>query len=216
MQRSPQLTRRQWLALAGAVAGGVGVSWLLRQGVPIGDDLGQSAAARAVLADDTAPTIGPADADLTMAIFTDYRCGACRASYPALMRAVRSDGRVRLRVLDWPVFGAASQRAARVALAAARQGRYEGVHDRLMTDPRPIDEAMLADVVAQAGGDWSRIERDIANYAGVIDARLARTAQAALALGLPGTPAYLIGRYRVVGALDDAEFHRAFAQARAA
>lgn len=208
------MDRRQWLALAGLVAGGAGAAWLLRRAVPIGDDIGYLAAARAALADATAPAIGPADADLTMAIFTDYRCAACRASYPDLIRALRADGRVRLLVFDWPVFGEWSRAAARVALAAARQGRYHAVHDRLMTDPRAIDAAMLADVVTQAGGDWPRVERDLKDHADAIDARLADTAQVALTLGLPGTPSYLIGPYLVAGALAEAEFRRAFAQVR--
>lgn len=215
MSRSPSLTRRQGLALAAAVAGGVALPWLLRRNLPIGDDVGDSGAARAVLADADAPRLGAAGGDLRVAVFTDYRCGACRTAYPALMAAVAADARVTLSIFDWPIFGEPSRQAARVALAAARQGRYAAVHDRLMTDTRPIDDAMLADVVTQAGADWNKVERDLAGHAGAIDARLARTGQQALALGLAGTPSYLIGRYLVVGALDEAEFTRAFAQARA-
>lgn len=211
----PEFGRRHLLGLAGLTAAGVAAAWLLRWASPIGRDIGASTVARDVLADRTAPTIGPDSADLTVAIFTDYRCGACRANYPVLMRAVRADGRVQLRVLDWPVFGEPSRHMARVALAAAWQGRYAAVHDRLMTDTLPLDPATVADTVRRAGADWPRLERDLANYAGAIDARLADTARAALALGVPGTPAYLIGRYLVVGALDEAGFHRAFAQARA-
>ena len=199
--------------LAGAVAGGAGASWLLREGVPIGDEVGE-AAVRAVLADATVPALGADGGDLTMAVFTDYRCPACRSAYPALTAAIADDTRVKLLVLDWPIFGESSHRTARVALATARQGRYGAVHDRLMTDGRAFDETALPALVAAAGADWNQAERDLTGEAGAIDARLARTAQQALALGLPGTPAYLIGRRLVVGALDRADFIRAFGQAR--
>lgn len=191
------------------------MAWWLKGRVPLGQDVGQHLTARQVLADPATPAFGPGDADLTMAVFTDYRCAACRGYYRALIAAVRADGRVRLLIQDWPVFGGMSVRAARVALAGQRQGRYFAVHDRLMTDPRPLDEATLAAIVAEVGGDGERLHADLATHAAAIDRQLARTAQAAFALGLPGTPSYLIGPRLIIGALDQPTLARAFAQARA-
>lgn len=211
---APTLTRRQWLALASAVAGGAGLSWLLQGTAPIGTDVGDSGAARAALADSEVPVLGAAGGDLTAAVFTDYRCPACRSAYPDLMAAVAADARVKLLVYDWPIFGEPSRHAARIALAATRQGKYGAVHDRLMSDSRPFETEALPELVTAAGADWSRIERDLTDHGAAIDQRLARNAQRALTLGLPGTPAYLIGPLLVVGALSQSEFTRAFAEAR--
>lgn len=215
MSRSrSDLGRRHVLVLAGLAAAGVGAAWLLRRAVPIGRDVGTSPVARDLLADRTVPALGAADGDLTMAVFTDYRCPACRSAYPGMMAAITADGRVKLLVYDWPIFGEPSRRTARIALAAARQGQYGAVHDRLMTDPRAMDEAALPAIVTEAGVDWDRVQTDLATYAGAIDGRLSDNARRAVTLGLPGTPAYLIGPLLAVGMLGQPEFTRAFGEAR--
>ena len=45
-------------------------------------------------------------------------CGACRIAHPAMLEAVRADGGVKLRFLDWPIFGDDSRAAARFAASA--------------------------------------------------------------------------------------------------
>ena len=114
----------------------------------------------------------------------------------------------------WPIFGAASELAARTALAAARQGRYAAVHRRLMRDGRIIDDAMLRDIVRAAGADWEQVVRDRIDHAADIGTQLARTARQAGLIGLPGTPGYLAGRMLVVGAIERRDFARLFATAR--
>lgn len=207
------LARRHVLQLGGLVVAGWAVGRALNRAAPIGRDLGDSDAAAAILADDH-PGSGPADASLRLAVFSDYRCPACRRAFPALGAAVRADGDVRLLYKDWPIFGPPSDRAARVALATVAQGIYPAVHRRLMTDPRTLDDRVVRDVVISAGGDWARVEADLAAQQSAITARLTRHAQQALAIGLPGTPGYLAGRVLVVGALDRADFARLFARAR--
>ena len=48
-----------------------------------------------------------------------------------------------------------------------------------------------------------------------ISALLRTNGQQALAIGLPGTPGYLAGPVLVIGAIDEADFTRLFARARA-
>jgi protein-disulfide isomerase len=207
------LPRRNLLWLLLVVAAGWGVGQLIQRVRPIGSDLGQSPVVLA-LRQEAAPATTVASADLTLVVFTDYRCPACRASAPALEEAVARDGRVGVVYREWPIFGPPSERAARVAIAAARQGVYPALHRRLMAERRPLDDAVLRDAVEASGGQWPRVEQDLRDRGTAIDAQIAATRRYAATLGIAGTPAYLAGSILVVGALDRAGFAAAFARAR--
>ena len=208
------LNRRQAVQLGAVVVGGWAVGQVLRRTTPIGRDIGPRA--DAIMAGDGSPEDGPADATLRLAVFTDYRCPACRHAFPAMEEAVRRDGKVRVIYKDWPIFGPPSERAASIALASAEQGIYPAVHRRLMTDSRIIDDDMLGDVVTGAGGDWSRATRWLAANAGLVAGRLRTNGQEAYSIGLSGTPGFLAGPMLVMGAIDAGDFGRLFARARAA
>ena len=129
--------------------------------------------------------------------------------------AIRRDGRVRVIFKDWPIFGPLSERAASIALATTEQGIYPAVHRRLMTDNRMIDDDMLTDVVTKAGGNWPRATAWLAAHAEGVAARLIANGREAYAIGLPGTPGYLAEPILVTGAIDETDFKRLFARARA-
>lgn len=208
------LSRRQAVQLGAVVVGGWAVGQVLRRTTPIGRDIGPRA--DAILAGGGSPEDGPADATVRLAVFTDYRCPACRHAFPAMEEAVRRDGKVRVIYKDWPIFGPPSERAASVALACAEQGIYPAVHRALMTDSRIIDDDMLHEVVTGAGGDWARATAWLAAHAEAVAARLRANGQQAYAIGLSGTPGYLAGPMLVMGAIDTGDFGRLFARARAA
>ena len=165
--------------------------------------------------DADAPFEGPVEADLTVVIFTDYQCPACRRASPELDAAYTADSHVRLIYKEWPIFGAASEQAARVALAANRQGIYPKVHRALMRAPAGLEEESLRGIIEQAEGDWALLTRDLRTHRETMDHMLSKTSAQAFALGLGGTPAFLIGSLLVVGAIDEAEFREAFVSARA-
>jgi protein-disulfide isomerase len=213
---TPRFTRRQaWqlgAVLLGGFAVGRGAHWL----TPVGRDIGRSATVAAILDGTDSPDSGRNDATLSIAVFSDYRCPACRTAFPALEAALGEDGKVRMIYKDWPIFGPASERTAQVALASAAQGIYPTVHHALMTDDRSIDDAMLEDVVTRAGGDWTRLTGDLARNGATIAERLRNNGREALSVGLTGTPGYLAGPILQLGALDAGGFARLFARARAA
>lgn len=210
----PALKRRDLLILALIVLAGWGVQRWMAGATPLGLDLSGNATAAALLDDTAPPTREVARPTLTLVVFTDYRCPACKIAAPALDAAVTRDGHVRVIYRDWPIFGPASRRAARVALAADHQHIYPAVHTRLMAEARPLEDSVLREAVEKAGGDWARLESDLRTHGAAIDAQLAATVQAVFQLGIEGTPAYLAGSRLIVGALDEAGFARAFAQGR--
>lgn len=197
-----------------AIVIGVGVSqWLLRT-APLGRDVSENPAARAALADEVAPSSTPADPTLTLVVFTDYQCPACKRANPAMDAAVAKDGHVRVIYRDWPIFGPVSDRAARVAIASHRQGIYPKVHRQLMDEWRRIDDQVLRDAVEVSGGNWDRVQADLNEHRAEITTQLVRTNSDVLAIGIRGTPAYLAGTRLVAGSLDEAGFEKLFALAR--
>lgn len=208
-----KLTRRDWLGLGALSLGALGVGQFLRRGLPLGDDVSAIMDVPALLNAPGFPYEGPPDAPVTMLVFSDYACGVCRKVEPWWRAAVREAGDVRVVHRDWPILGPASVRAARVALAAGRQGLYAPVHQVLMRTGQH-HEAALRQAVVAAGGDWARLESDLSKDSAAIDRLLARTAQDAFQLGFGGTPGYLIGPIRIAGGASLRQFTEAIDRAR--
>lgn len=212
MQRPIDL---QTLFLVLLVMLGLGVAHCLQSSRPVGRSVSGSQAIVDILEGGGSPETVFGKADLTIVIFVDYQCPACRSGHLALDRAIQKDGNIRLVYKDWPLLGDRSMRAAQVALAAGSMGIYPKVHGRLMA-ARSLDEASLRGAIIGAGGDWDRLQAQLtADRQGIAD-QLAANRSDALALGLQGTPAYLVGSILVEGAATEEEFLRVFRQARAA
>lgn len=206
---------RQVLYLTLLVVLGLGVTHWLQSSRPVGRSVSGSQAIVDILEGGGSPEIVLGKADLTVVIFTDYQCPACRSGHLALGRAIQRDGNIRLVYKDWPLLGDRSLRAAQVALAARSQGIYPRLHSRLM-EATSLNESALRAAIIGAGGDWDRLEADLTSNGQGISDQLASNRSDALALGLRGTPGYLIGPILIEGAVTEAEFLRAFQQARAA
>jgi protein-disulfide isomerase len=71
-------------------------------------------------------------------------------------------------------------------------------------------------VLAGAGIDVDRMDRDLASNAATIDAVLVRNNDQATAFDFRGTPSFIIGKFRVPGVLTMAQFGQAIADARKA
>ena len=208
------MSRRDLTGLIAALAAAFALGAWLRWSALPGQETDDNQTVIAVLADRTAPAQGPADASVTMVLFTDYQCPACRLSDGPMRRALAEDRDVRLIYRDLPVFGPESEAAARVALAARYQRLYARVHQALMHGSARTDGAAHRSAVERAAGNWARLEADLIRHRAEIEAELARNRQDATALGVRGTPTYLIGRRRIEGALSQRQFARAFAAAR--
>lgn len=161
------------------------------------------------------PSLGNPRGDVTIVEFSDYRCPYCRRAHPELRRLLAEDSRVRLVAKELPILGPASLLMARVALAAHRQGRWEAVNARLIAfQGEPSEAAVIAAAVAAGGLDEARLRRDLADPA--LAAQLQANLQLARAIGVSGTPAFVIGGRLIPGAIELAELRRAVAEARAA
>lgn len=210
------LVQRPRLTLAIAILLGVAVTVALQLAPKNAKPLTRTPVVEAVLTDPGSPSVGPAAADVTIVIFTDYQCPICKATDPALERLIATDPHVRVIFKDWPIFGSASQAAARAALAAHRQGKYLAFHRALMAARTKLDDAQIRRIAIASGVDWARLTEDSASHAAEIGRQLDQQATQAWSLGLQGTPAYLVGPYLIEGGLDERHLAQAVARARAA
>jgi protein-disulfide isomerase len=170
----------------------------------------------AVLHDPDIPDLGNAQGDITIVEYFDYQCPYCKKTAPELAEVAREDGKVRIVLKDWPIFGPASAYAAKMALASKFQNKYEEAHDALIAAKTKLTEAAVDDLLAKAGVDVARATTDRDAHAQDIDALLARNDAQARAFGFQGTPAFIIGTFRVPGSLNTAGFKRAISDARKA
>jgi protein-disulfide isomerase len=165
-----------------------------------------------LLRDPADPVLGNPDGDVTVVEFFDYRCPFCRRAHAEVRALLAADRGVRYVAKELPILGPASQVAARVALAAHRQGKWDAVNTRLMNlSGEPTEATMIAAAVV-AGADPARLRSDMEDPA--ITAQLASNLALARALGITGTPAFVIGGRITPGAVDRAELARLVAAAR--
>ncbi len=204
------MTRRDLGMLGGAIAVGIATPWGLAALRLPGDAVEPSPVIAAVLNDPATPVIGNPRGNVTIVVFTDYRCPVCRRSGAALTEVMAADPGLRVLVKDWPALGPESVPPARVALAAAHLGRYADAHAALQAS------GGRRDAVRAAGLDPDRLDVIAAREAAAIDRTLAANAQQAWSLGLQGVPAFLVGERLVRGGVSARDLRRLIAAARAA
>ena len=169
-----------------------------------------------ILHDAAIPAAGNAYGDITIVEYFDYQCPYCRKISPDLAKVVREDGHVRLVFKDWPIFGGVSIYAARLTLASRYQDKFAEAHEALISLKEKLSEAKVDAALSAAGIDLARAKADLAAKRTEIDAVLARNHEQATGLGFQGTPAFIIGHFRVPGAPNAQAFKQAIADARAA
>jgi protein-disulfide isomerase len=164
--------------------------------------------------DPDAPMIAPKGYDVTIVEYMDYQCPSCRTSHGPLKQLVAKDKKVRVIFRDWPIFGPASEYAARIALASKYQAKYHAVQEALYNAPRPLSEEKIDAAVKKAGVDWDRLQAERKAHAQDVEELLALNDHQANDLGLQGTPGFLIGNSQSFGGLTLAQFEESVAEAR--
>ncbi len=155
---------------------------------------------RELLDNPDSPVAGNPKGDVSVVEFFDYRCPYCKQVEPSLEALLGQDRQLRLVYKEFPVLGPASVTAARAALAARQQGKYDVFHRAMMSLKGQIDDAAVFKVAASVGLDTERLKRDMA--APEIDRILRDNQKLADALDISGTPGFVIGNEIVPGAIS--------------
>jgi len=169
-----------------------------------------------VLRDPDIPVAGNASGNISIVEYFDYQCPYCRKVEPELRQVVHEDGKVRLVWKDWPILGPMSVTAARMALASKYQDKFIEAHDALIAINAKLTESKIREALSGGGVDIDRLDRDLASNESAISTTLARNNDQATAFEFRGTPAFIVGKFRVPGVLTMTQFTQVIADARKA
>jgi len=139
---------------------------------------------------------------IAMVEFFDYNCGYCKRALGDLVGLIKAQPDLRVVLLDFPVLGADSVEAARVAAAARKQisgEKFFDFHQKLLMSRGHVGREQALAVAKESGLDMDRLQKDMKDPA--IDAGFKQTMKLGDALNINGTPSYVIGDEVIVGAV---------------
>jgi protein-disulfide isomerase len=146
---------------------------------------------------------GNPQGDVTFVEFFDYNCGYCKRAMDDMFSLLKNDPKLKVVLKEFPVLGPGSVEAARVAVAVRMQDKtgkkYIEFHQKLLGGRGQADKARALAVAKDIGLDMGRLDKDLASAE--VKATLQESFKLAEALGLNGTPSYVIGDNVVVGAV---------------
>jgi len=153
-----------------------------------------------LLNDPDSPFSGNPSGDVTIVEFSDYQCPYCKRAFSAIKSVMAADSKVKLVYKDLPILGDASKIAAFAALASRNQNKHEAFHDALMAYNGRLDRDRIMEIAKSVGIDTDKLQKDMEDpkLKEIID----RNVALASALGVRGTPAFVIGKQFVPGAVD--------------
>ena len=148
---------------------------------------------------------GRESAEVSLVEYGDFECPYCRAAEPiveGIIEALGDQVRVAFRHFPLRQVHPHAEHAAEVAEAAAAQGKFWEMHDRLFAGQDALDDESLMHYAAQLSLDAERVGRELASHQ--YAARVTEDQQSGIASGVSGTPTFFIdgARYEGSAALD--------------
>lgn len=176
----------------------------------IGDD-GASAGSNV-----PSPSLGEPTAQVVIHEYGDFQCPFCgvfsRTIKPELQEKYLETGLARLVWHDFAWYGQESDAAANAARCAGEQDRFWEYHDLLFVNQRGTNQGHFSDGNLKAFGEQLGLDAepfhacvDSNRYRDAIAADMARVRR----LGLNGTPSFIIGEQRIIGAQPVEVFEQA-------
>jgi len=157
------------------------------------------------------PVLGNAAGDVVIVEFFDYNCPYCKVSLDPMLEAAKADGKVKVVFKEMPILSEDSITAARVALAAKKQGKYEDVHRAFMKYRGKLDEKTIYRLAGEAGANVELLRKE--SLGTDIDKQIRKSTELAHALGVSSTPTFILadakgGAARIISSALEASSFR--------
>jgi protein-disulfide isomerase len=165
-----------------------------------------------ILNNDDLPVAGNPDGDITVVEFYDYNCGYCKKAMSDVTTLIEEDKGVKFVFVEMPILGRTSDMAARWALAAEKQDKFLQYHIGLMNHRGPLNEDALERIANNVGLDIAQMREDMA--APDVDRLISEKSAKASAMGITGTPAFIIDGKLYGGYIGIDAMRRAVKEAR--
>jgi protein-disulfide isomerase len=147
--------------------------------------------------------LGNPQGDVTFVEFFDYNCGYCKRALTDMTTLLGNDPKLKVVLKEFPVLGPGSVEAAQVAVAVRMQDKtgkkYLEFHQKLLGGRGQADKARALAAAKDVGLDVARLEKDMKSDE--VSKTIEESMKLAEALGLNGTPSYVIGSDVVIGAV---------------
>lgn len=160
--------------------------------------------------------LGNPQGNVTFVEFFDYNCGYCKRAMDDMMALMKSDPKLKVVLKEFPVLGPGSVEAAQVGIAVHMQDKtgkkYLEFHQKLLGSRGQADRARALAVAKEIGMNMAQIDKDMQGPE--VKATLQENFKLAEALGLNGTPSYVIGDKVIIGAVGLAPLQEGINNAR--
>lgn len=155
--------------------------------------------------------LGNPNGKVTLVEFFDYNCPHCKDAVADMLSLLKTDHDLKFVLKEFPILTEGSVEAAHVAVAVRMQdpggAKYLSFHKELFASRGLVDQARALAAAKDAGCDMARIKKDMTSNE--VKVTLAEDMKLADALGVSGTPSYVIGNQLLVGQVGVAELqHR--------
>jgi formate-nitrite transporter family protein len=148
---------------------------------------------------------GPERPELELVMYGDFQCPYCTAAYPIVRRIRdRLAGRLLFAFRHFPLreIHPDAERAAEAAEAAAAQGAFWQMHDRMYESRGALSRESLIGYAGELGLDSGRVAAELDSE--VHRPRVQRDLDSGIASGVMGTPAFFVGGHLHSGSFDAA------------
>jgi protein-disulfide isomerase len=161
-------------------------------------------------------TLGNPEGDVTLVEFFDYNCGFCKRALSDMLALLNDDPKLKMVLKELPILGPGSVEAARVAVAVRMEDpsgqKYLSFHQQLLGGRGPVSKERALMAALDQGLNLAALERDMASDE--VRATIAENMKLARAVGISGTPGYVVGNNLVLGAVGVTALKASIAAAR--
>jgi protein-disulfide isomerase len=147
--------------------------------------------------------LGNPNGKVTMVEFFDYNCPHCKDAVPDMLNLLKNDHDLKFVLKEFPILAQGSVDAAHVAVAVRMQdatgAKYLAFHQKLFGTRGMVDQARALAAAKEVGCDMARIQKDMNSPE--VKTTIDEDMKLADAIGVDGTPSYVIGDQLIVGAI---------------
>jgi protein-disulfide isomerase len=154
---------------------------------------------QAIFSSPTDVVLGNPKGDVTVVEFFDYNCGYCKRALSDMNELLKKDSNIRFVLKEFPILGPDSLAAHRVANAVRliAPAKYAEFHQELMSEAHASENSAIA-VATSLGLNEAAIRKSMAESPN--DDIVREAYDLANAIGITGTPTYVVGDEAVFGA----------------
>lgn len=145
--------------------------------------------------------IGNPNGDITLVEFFDYNCGFCKRAMEDVVKIVEADSNVRVVLKEFPILGPDSLAAHQVSMAFRKLApeHYGDYHMALLGGDVRATEALAIELALKYGVEEDALRAGMTDPA--IEDSIRKSYTLADALGISGTPSFVLGDETVFGAV---------------